>query len=550
MPVLGRNWRENATWTSLALLAVPVITSGLIFVMASPFVLLDWPGFWASFEEMAGEHLLDDIHATDDPTWWYWVRHNFRYGIGWAGLLLLTISLGWPTIGWRREEWVVVVGAVVFLLLLFSASSVFMRYAQPLAPLLAILLARSGGALASRRSLLAVWLVVVLAEPLYATVRQRSLLSGEDTRKLAQKWLEERAPLGQRYLQIPKMAGQVPMLRASQIMVRIQPFINSYGIEQLEDSFRLLAKGPELPSLFVDWKLEHYLQGAGQGEPNGEFFVCLYRHTLAQMTQRDSLDWAQIESQVEWLVEFNTGAATDPAFDRVDWHFVPIGDFAQIERSGPNIKIGRLPWYGQQRTATGRSFFTAYSLLLAGNKAVKEERWTEAAYAYEALIDTSFVLDEIFTVKYQYQMFLGSGHSLASLGDIEGAEKAWLRSAKTNVDSADPYFHLGLMFADQQDYSRAARYYIKANELEPDDEIILFNLGMVLLELGRLQECIAVLERATDLAPEADTLLKLTIAYGRNGQPDQARAAFLRARTVEPDHPQVTAIARAMSQQR
>jgi 4-amino-4-deoxy-L-arabinose transferase-like glycosyltransferase len=152
MPVLGRNWRENATWTSLALLAVPVITSGLIFVMASPFVLLDWPGFWASFEEMAGEHLLDDIHATDDPAWYYWMRHNFRYGLGWAGLLVLTVSLGWPTIGRRREEWVVVVGAVVFLLLLFSASPVFMRYAQPLAPLLAILLARSGRALASRRS--------------------------------------------------------------------------------------------------------------------------------------------------------------------------------------------------------------------------------------------------------------------------------------------------------------------------------------------------------------------------------------------------------------
>ena len=164
------------------------------------------------------------------------------------------------------------------------------------------------------------------------------------------------------------------MLRSGQIMVRMDLFINSYGIEQMEDSFRLLAEGPKLPGLFVDWTLENYRQRAGQGEPNGEFLVCLYRHTLAQMTQRDSLDWAQIEGQVEWLVEFNTGGATDAAFDRVDWHFVPIGDFAQSERSGPDIQIGRLPWYGQKRITTGRSFFSAYSLLLAGNKAVKEER--------------------------------------------------------------------------------------------------------------------------------------------------------------------------------
>ena len=548
--LLSRPWREIATRSSLAALAAPVIAAGLSFVVASPYVLLDWSAFRESFAAMAGEHLLSTSHAGDDPAWWYWLHHNFRYGLGWAGLPLLAVSLLWPTVGRRREEWVVVVGAVVFVLLLFLASSVFMRYAQPLAPLLAILLARSGGVLASRRGLLAIYLLLVLAEPLYATVRQRSLLSGEDTRELAQEWLEERAPLGQRYLQIPKGAGQIPMLRSGQIMVRMQPFINSCGIEQIENSFRLLAEGPELPSLFVDWPLENYLQGAGKGEPNGEFLVCLYRHTLAQMTQRDSLDWAQIEGQVEWLVEFNTGGATDAAFDRVDWHFVPIGDFAQSERSGPDIQIGRLPWYGQKRITTGRSFFSAYSLLLAGNKAVKEERWAEAADAYKALVDKSYVLAEIFTAKYQYQMFLGTGQSLAGLGDIEGAEKAWLRSAKTSLDSADPYFHLGLMFADQKDYNRSVEYYIKANELEPDDEIILFNLGVVLLELGRLEECIAVLERAAVLAPGVDTLLKLTVAYGRNGQPDQARAAFARARALGPQHPQVVAIARAMAQQR
>ena len=137
--------------------------------------------------------------------------------------------------------------------------------------------------------------------------QRRSLLGGEDTREQAQQWLIERVPQGQRYLQIPKGAGHIPMLRSGQIMVRMQPFINSYGIEQMKDSFRLLAEGPELPSLFVDWTLENYLQRAGQGEPNGEFLVSLCRHPLVQMTHLDSLDWAQVEGQVEWLVEFNTG---------------------------------------------------------------------------------------------------------------------------------------------------------------------------------------------------------------------------------------------------
>ena len=170
--------------------------------------------------------------------------------------------------------------------------------------------------------------------------------------------------------------------------------------------------------------------------------------------------------------------------------------------------------------------------------------------AYKALVDTPYLLNELFTVKYLYQMFLSTGQSLAGLGDGEGAEKAWLCAAEISLGSADPYFHLGSMFADQKDYKRSAEYYIKAAELEPNDVIILFNLGVVLLELGRLQECIAVLERGAVLAPGVDTLLKLTVAYGRNGQPDQARAAFARARALGPQHPQVVAIARAMAQQR
>ena len=77
---------------------------------------------------------------------------------------------------------------------------------------------------------------------------------------------------------------------------------------------------------------------------------------------------------------------------------VSIGDFALIERSGPDIHIGRLPWYGQEELATSRSFFGAYDLLRAGNKAVKEQRWGEAVAAYKALVDTPHLINELFPV--------------------------------------------------------------------------------------------------------------------------------------------------------
>ncbi|SVD92674.1 uncharacterized protein METZ01_LOCUS445528, partial [marine metagenome] len=248
--LLGRRW---AMW-------VPVALAGLSFALVSPYTFLDWGGFREAFAAMAQEHLVSDGHTSGEPVWWYWLHHNLRYGLGWVGLLALPVALLWPGADRRREEWVVLAGAGGFALLLFGASSVFMRYAQPLAPLLAVLLVRWGTALSHRRGLLAVWLALLVAEPLYATLQQRALIAGEDTREQARVWLKEHTPQGQRIIQLPKGAGQIPLLKPEQIFVRIDPYVASFGVESLERALRLLADGPELPALYVDWTLKNYHQ--------------------------------------------------------------------------------------------------------------------------------------------------------------------------------------------------------------------------------------------------------------------------------------------------
>jgi hypothetical protein len=232
--------------------------AALAFAATSPYILLDWSHFWDNFASMAHEHMLSNGHASGDPAWLYWVRHNFRYGLGWVGLLALVASLMWNGGGWRREEEVVLCGAVVFVALLFGASSVFMRYAQPLAPLLAVLMVRSALALVRWRVAFAIWVALLLAEPLYASLQQRALLAGEDTRELARDWLAARSSAGQRMIQIPKGAGQVPLLKSEQVFVRMDPFIASYGSDGLERAFEVLAYGPELPGLYVNWTPVNY----------------------------------------------------------------------------------------------------------------------------------------------------------------------------------------------------------------------------------------------------------------------------------------------------
>jgi tetratricopeptide (TPR) repeat protein len=82
------------------------------------------------------------------------------------------------------------------------------------------------------------------------------------------------------------------------------------------------------------------------------------------------------------------------------------------------------------------------------------------------------------------------------------------------------------MFADLGQHERSVEYYAKAAELDPDDAITLYNWGSGLFKLDRLQECIVIFESPADIDPTVETLLNLTVAYGRSGQLDQARAAF------------------------
>ena len=536
---LARRWR----W-----LWLPAAAAALAFAVASPYTLLDWAGFREAFGRMAGEHLASDDHAAAEVSWWYWLHHNLRHGLGWGGLLALPVALVWP--GQRRcEEWVVIVAAALFAAMLFAASSVFMRYAQPLVPLLAVLLARWGAAL-PRGGWLALSLALMLAEPLHATLRQRVLLSRVDTRVQARDWLAANAPQGQRIVQVPKDAGQVPLFTAEQVFVRMDPFIDSFGVEGLERALQELAEGPPLPPLYVDWTLRSYREMDLAPEPGHKVLVLRYTHPLTATDVADSLAFAAAEPAVKWLAHFSGGRPQDAIFDEVDWHFAPIGRFGAVARSGPTVRIGALPWYQSEPLPTGRELFAAYGLLLEANQAARAERWAEAARLYKGLLDSPLMLNELFTVSYMYQMLLGMGAAFDNLGAEEAASEAWLLAAETEPQEAEPYFQLGKLLAERGQYEESVKYYLMAEEREPDDMVLLYNLGAGLLQLGRHGEAAARFERAAALDPSVENLLSLTVAYGRSGQRERAQTAFARARAMAPDHPQVAAIAPMLAGQR
>ena len=106
-------------------------------------------------------------------------------------VLGLVVGLAWRPFARRREEWVVVAAFAVFFFLLMAAESVFMRYALPLAPTIALLWVRP--LMPWRRLATPMFALALLAEPLYASWQTRALLSGSDTREQVEQWLAEQS---------------------------------------------------------------------------------------------------------------------------------------------------------------------------------------------------------------------------------------------------------------------------------------------------------------------------------------------------------------------
>jgi hypothetical protein len=91
----------------------------------------------------------------------------------------------------------------------------------------------------------------------------------------------------------------------------------------------------------------------------------------------------------------------------------------------------------------------------------------------------------------------------------------------------------GRMAATAGDWKASVVHHAHAEKLEPRFWKAPFNLGLAYLQLGRVDEAVAALERAEKLAPtEADIHFGLGLAHKARGALDRARSAFCRAKEL------------------
>ena len=485
----------------------------LTFCAVSPYVWIDAAAFWNDFARMGRDHLLPG-EVPERPLFFHF-RYTLRFGLGLAGAALLCLSLARKPGSLNRDEVVLLVGLGVFAVLLGVAASVFMRYALPLTPIVSVLMA--GPLLRWRRrpALLAAALAVLLAEPAYASLRTRTLLSGSDTREQAVTWMENNASASRRLVHLPGRCGNIQVLTPRRVLVRQTHFLRSYGEERLIAAYDWLRRGDRLPPLFLEPDPDAVSEGTRRAFGTGPPLLLLeYQHPICADVEV-SPEAGELLSAASWKRKFSPGKGMDEAaFDPVDWFFLPLSGYAGFVQTGPAIRLGTLP-SDMEGVETGAG--TLFEVLLnarIGYQAMRDSHWEKAVRSFDRAL------------------------GVPRLSDLLPGAYACRLSGNA-----------GIAHGQRGDFDRALPLLRAAVELVPEDPEYYNDLAVACARTGRIEEAIRVWERLLDLTPDHSTAnFNLAKALYNTGQYQRAYEVALRG--LGPDHPFAASVRRFLEKKR
>jgi hypothetical protein len=331
---------ERIRWPRLlARLALVGVVGVATLVVTSPFLVLD-PGMTQHGIGYIFQHLG---RATAPAIGWVQLSLALWFGIDPVLVLLGVIGVAYAA--WRRQpaDLIILTFLLVYFLLIGAGGSVFLRYADPLIPLLLLLGGRALAALVqqtaqgrSRRLALGVAFILIAVAPLVHDVRYDLLIQQTDTRTLAFDWLAQHVPAGARAA-VPYMAGpahdQAMIDSGKHSHGATDPYIAAFLDSRLETRYSIreltrddlqLTSLDSLRNEGITYVVVGYeTPGTGCG-------------TLSPLEQT-------LRAAGPPLASFSpTNGCPDSVFDPIDTYYVPLAGYGGWVRPGPQIRIYRL----------------------------------------------------------------------------------------------------------------------------------------------------------------------------------------------------------------
>ena len=147
------------------------------------------------------------------------------------------------------------------------------------------------------------------------------------------------------------------------------------------------------------------------------------------------------------------------------------------------------------------------------------------------------------------QANLRLGFALSDAGRCDEALERFRDAVLTGMPGADPHLGIARCHAIAGKFAAAAAELRAADRAEPENPVVLANLGIVLSDGGQPKEGVAPLERALTIDPEFhEARFNLAVTYARAGnRGDAARQAEELLRRLPADAPQRAEVQRLLA---
>jgi len=129
-----------------------------------------------------------------------------------------------------------------------------------------------------------------------------------------------------------------------------------------------------------------------------------------------------------------------------------------------------------------------------------------------------------------------SADQMYESGDVDGAIEEFKHALLLEPANVNVHNSLGVCYGVQREYAAAAKAFNKAIELEPDEYMAIYNLGLVSMLNGQRQNALDLFIKAGTLA---DGVFEIPFQAGKlcleNGDPEKAKGFLEQASKIKSD---------------
>lgn len=175
-----------------------------------------------------------------------------------------------------------------------------------------------------------------------------------------------------------------------------------------------------------------------------------------------------------------------------------------------------------------RNLSAADKLFLKGNKLYVEQKYEEAAQAYEGALELS---------QSQWGYYFNQGLAYKKSEKKEEAIASFKKALELNPESYSINKELGQILAKEGNFEEAKNYFQRATEISDDDPDAFYNLGVCLTNLGASEGALSSFLKTVGLKDDyADAYYQIGTIYISQNNVEEAVRNLERFLELVPEH--------------